>query len=142
MYLLFANVSNINISDIFLRILMLFFATFLSEHLILFFFFLMIGRPRRSPLFPYATLSRPHAVTPDPYRGPWGRNDPAAGKNYAADVKSLIDYATSGQIAAFIAESIQGVGGCVVFPDRSEEHTSELQSPCNLVCRLLLEKKK
>src|SRR2546426_4814938 len=28
------------------------------------------------------------------------------------------------------------------FPDRSEEHTSELQSPCNLVCRLLLEKKK
>src|SRR5256885_2961961 len=30
----------------------------------------------------------------------------------------------------------------VIFPDRSEEHTSELQSPCNLVCRLLLEKKK
>src|SRR3954468_1581644 len=58
-----------------------------------------------------------HAVTPDPYRGPWGRNDPGAGKNYAADIKSLIDYATSGQIAAYIAESIQGVGGCVVFPD-------------------------
>jgi alanine-glyoxylate transaminase/(R)-3-amino-2-methylpropionate-pyruvate transaminase len=58
-----------------------------------------------------------HAMTPDPYRGPWGRNDPDAGKNYAADIKSLIDYATSGQIAAYIAESIQGVGGCVVFPD-------------------------
>ena len=42
---------------------------------------------------------------------------PDAGKKYAADVKNLIDYATSGQIAGFIAESIQGVGGCVVFPD-------------------------
>ena len=58
-----------------------------------------------------------HAVTPDPYRGAWGREDKNAGRNYAADVKSLIDHATSGQIAGFIAESIQGVGGCVVFPD-------------------------
>jgi alanine-glyoxylate transaminase/(R)-3-amino-2-methylpropionate-pyruvate transaminase len=58
-----------------------------------------------------------HAVTPDPYRGTWGRTDPDAGKNYAADVKSLIDYASSGQVAGFIAESIQGVGGVVVFPD-------------------------
>ena len=58
-----------------------------------------------------------HAVTADPYRGPWGRNDPDAGKNYAADVKSVIDYTTSGRIAAFITEAIQGVGGCVVFPD-------------------------
>ncbi|MBA2586921.1 MAG: aminotransferase class III-fold pyridoxal phosphate-dependent enzyme [Chthoniobacterales bacterium] len=58
-----------------------------------------------------------HAIAPDPYRGVWGRDDPAAGKKYAADVKNLIDYGTSGQVAAFIAESIQGVGGCVVFPD-------------------------
>jgi alanine-glyoxylate transaminase/(R)-3-amino-2-methylpropionate-pyruvate transaminase len=58
-----------------------------------------------------------HAAIPDPYRGLWGRDDANAAKNYAADVKSLIDYATPGQIAAFIAESIQGVGGCVVFPD-------------------------
>ncbi|MGD0812876.1 MAG: aminotransferase class III-fold pyridoxal phosphate-dependent enzyme [Verrucomicrobiota bacterium] len=58
-----------------------------------------------------------HAITPDPYRGAWGRTDPAAGKNYAADVKSLIDYASSGQVAGFIAESIQGVGGVVVYPD-------------------------
>jgi alanine-glyoxylate transaminase/(R)-3-amino-2-methylpropionate-pyruvate transaminase len=49
--------------------------------------------------------------------GAWGRDDADAGKKYAADVKSLLDFATSGQIAAFIAESIQGVGGCVVFPD-------------------------
>lgn len=58
-----------------------------------------------------------HAMAPDPYRGPWGRSDAGAGKNYAADVKNVVDYATSGQIAAFIAESIQGVGGVVVFPD-------------------------
>jgi alanine-glyoxylate transaminase / (R)-3-amino-2-methylpropionate-pyruvate transaminase len=58
-----------------------------------------------------------HAITPDPYRGLWGRDDADAGKKYAADVQNLIDFATSGQVAAFIAESIQGVGGCVVFPD-------------------------
>jgi alanine-glyoxylate transaminase/(R)-3-amino-2-methylpropionate-pyruvate transaminase len=58
-----------------------------------------------------------HAIVADPYRGAWGRDDPQAGKMYAADVKSVVDYATSGQVAAFIAESIQGVGGVVVFPD-------------------------
>jgi alanine-glyoxylate transaminase/(R)-3-amino-2-methylpropionate-pyruvate transaminase len=58
-----------------------------------------------------------HAITPDPYRGLWGRDDIDAGKKYAADVKDLLDFATSGQVAGFIAESIQGVGGCVVFPD-------------------------
>src|SRR6266513_2511079 len=58
-----------------------------------------------------------HAITPDPFRGYWGRDDADAGRKYAADVRSLIDYATPGQIAGFIAESIQGVGGCVVFPD-------------------------
>jgi alanine-glyoxylate transaminase/(R)-3-amino-2-methylpropionate-pyruvate transaminase len=57
-----------------------------------------------------------HAIAPDPYRGPYGYDDPAAAHNYAADVKSVIDYATSGCVAAFIAESIQGVGGTVVFP--------------------------
>lgn len=58
-----------------------------------------------------------HAQTPDPYRGPYGRDDQDSGRKYAADVKDLINYGTSGQVAAFIAESIQGVGGCVVFPD-------------------------
>jgi alanine-glyoxylate transaminase/(R)-3-amino-2-methylpropionate-pyruvate transaminase len=66
-----------------------------------------------------------HAVAPDPYRGPWGRTDPEAGKNFAADVKSLIDYATSGRVAGFIAESIQGVGGCVVIPDGYLKHAYE-----------------
>ena len=58
-----------------------------------------------------------HAIAPDPYRGPWGRNDPDAGRKYAADVKDLIQFATPGKVAAFFAESIQGVGGVVVFPD-------------------------
>ena len=58
-----------------------------------------------------------HALTPDPYRGPYGRDDLQAGAKFAADVKQLIDFATPGRVAAFIAESIQGVGGCVVFPD-------------------------
>ncbi|MCZ7592406.1 MAG: aminotransferase class III-fold pyridoxal phosphate-dependent enzyme [Kiritimatiellae bacterium] len=58
-----------------------------------------------------------HALMPDTYRGVWGRNDPGAGKKYAADVKDLILNATSGKVAGFFAESIQGVGGVVVFPD-------------------------
>jgi alanine-glyoxylate transaminase/(R)-3-amino-2-methylpropionate-pyruvate transaminase len=66
-----------------------------------------------------------HAITPDPYRGLWGRDDVDAGKKYAADLKNLIDFATPGQISAFIAESIQGVGGCVVFPDNYLKHAYE-----------------
>ncbi len=58
-----------------------------------------------------------HALAPDPYRGLFGYDDPQAGSKYAADVKSVIDYATSGRVAGFIAESIQGVGGTIVFPD-------------------------
>ncbi len=66
-----------------------------------------------------------HAIAPDPYRGLWGRDDVDAGKKYAADVKDLLDFATSGQVAAFVAESIQGVGGCVVFPDGYLKHVYE-----------------
>ncbi|MGD8561626.1 MAG: aminotransferase class III-fold pyridoxal phosphate-dependent enzyme [Desulfarculaceae bacterium] len=58
-----------------------------------------------------------HALTPDPYRGLWGWDDPQAGEKYAADVKNLIDMGTPGRIAAFFAETIQGVGGAIVFPD-------------------------
>ncbi len=57
-----------------------------------------------------------HAIAPYPYRGPYGYDDADAGQKYAADVKNLIDYATPGKVAAFIAESIQGVGGFVEFP--------------------------
>jgi alanine-glyoxylate transaminase / (R)-3-amino-2-methylpropionate-pyruvate transaminase len=57
-----------------------------------------------------------HAIAPYPYRGPYGYDDADAGKKYADDVKNLIEYATPGKLAAFIAESIQGVGGFVEFP--------------------------
>ena len=66
-----------------------------------------------------------HAIVPDPYRGAWGRDEVGAGEKYAADVKNLLDFGTSGQVAAFIAESIQGVGGCVVFPDGYLKHAYE-----------------
>jgi alanine-glyoxylate transaminase/(R)-3-amino-2-methylpropionate-pyruvate transaminase len=75
-----------------------------------------------------------HAITPDPYRGLWGRDDADAGKKYAADVKNLIDFATPGQVAAFIAESIQGVGGCVVFPDNYLKHAYEHVRVAGGVC--------
>src|SRR6476660_79415 len=75
-----------------------------------------------------------HSITPDPYRGAWGHDDPEAGKKYAADVKNLIDYATPGQIAGYIAESIQGVGGCVVFPDGYLKHAYEHVRAAGGVC--------
>ncbi len=75
-----------------------------------------------------------HALTPDPYRGVWGRDDVEAGKKYADDVKSLIDFGTTGQVAAFIAESIQGVGGCVVFPDGYLKHVYEHVRAAGGVC--------
>ena len=57
-----------------------------------------------------------HAILPDRYRGPFGYDDPHAGDKYAADVLNLIQHATSGKIAAFICEPIQGVGGTVEMP--------------------------
>src|SRR5256885_8179019 len=73
----------------------------------------MIRRPPRSTLFPYTTLFRSQPVS-------WRLEQPDR-RNAAAGRAG-------------------GHGGD--REDRSEEHTSELQSPCNLVCRLLLEKKK
>jgi len=64
-----------------------------------------------------------HAIAPYQYRGPYGYDDAAAGSKYADDVKSVIDYATPGKIAGFVAESIQGVGGFVVFPDNYLKET-------------------
>jgi alanine-glyoxylate transaminase/(R)-3-amino-2-methylpropionate-pyruvate transaminase len=58
-----------------------------------------------------------HAINADPYRGPWGKDDPEAGAKYAAEIRNLIDYATPGRVAGFFAESIQGVGGAVVYPE-------------------------
>jgi alanine-glyoxylate transaminase / (R)-3-amino-2-methylpropionate-pyruvate transaminase len=75
-----------------------------------------------------------HALAADPYRGPYGRNDPDAGKKYAEDVKQLIDFASSGSVAGFIAESIQGVGGVVVFPDGYLKHVYEHVRAAGGVC--------
>ena len=75
-----------------------------------------------------------HAIAPDPYRGQWGHDDSDAGKKYAADVKNLIEYATPGQIAGYIAESIQGVGGCVVFPNEYLKHVYEHIRAAGGVC--------
>src|SRR3989454_3245559 len=82
----------------------------------------MIRRPPRSPLFPYTTLSRSRA-----------------------DVERLRPELQ--RLEAALAELLSPADpfddrDAIVEIRRSEEHTSELQSPCNLVCRLLLEKKK
>ncbi|XP_008782610.2 alanine--glyoxylate aminotransferase 2 homolog 3, mitochondrial-like isoform X2 [Phoenix dactylifera] len=50
-----------------------------------------------------------HALNPDPYRGVFGSD----GEKYARDVQEIIDFGTSGQVAGFISEAIQGVGGIV-----------------------------
>src|SRR2546426_11898664 len=91
--------------------------------LILFFlfFFLMIRRPPRSTLFPYTTLFR-SALAEWCREKDWGFCCYDV-RGFGDSGGTFTDYTLSDWI-------------------RSEEHTSELQSPCNLVCRLLLEKKK
>src|SRR2546426_3406074 len=84
----------------------------------------MIRRPPRSTLFPYTTL----------FRSPRRRHEAVPVFHRAAD--RAVQHARR-DLAAVGGEP--GDRGPRV---RSEEHTSELQSPCNLVCRLLLEKKK
>src|SRR3712207_7683398 len=96
----------------------------------------MIRRPPRSTLFPYTTLFRsgvPGAGGLDP-----GRDGPGARSDEKARVRSLAPQRRSGQPPL---EACRRRG---FHPDkeRSEEHTSELQSRQYLVCRLLLEKKK
>src|SRR5256885_7528828 len=85
----------------------------------------MIRRPPRSTLFPYTTLFR--SLSPEGLRHlrrPRTPGAPDAGSGYRR---------REGWPGA-VREGLRRA--------RSEEHTSELQSPCNLVCRLLLEKKK
>src|SRR5256885_6688188 len=80
----------------------------------------MIRRPPRSTLFPYTTLFRSRRR-----ESPARRDDPQL---------HATQHPWIGR-GRFLIPILRG-------HDRSEEHTSELQSPCNLVCRLLLEKKK
>ncbi len=75
-----------------------------------------------------------HAIAADPYRGPWGRDDPDAGAKYAADIQNLIQHATPGKVAGFFAEAIQGVGGSVVYPDGYLKHAYEYVRAAGGVC--------
>lgn len=75
-----------------------------------------------------------HARNADRYRGPYGYDDPDAGKKYAEEVKDLILHSTSGQVAGFISESIQGVGGTVVFPDGFMQGAYEATRAAGGVC--------
>jgi alanine-glyoxylate transaminase/(R)-3-amino-2-methylpropionate-pyruvate transaminase len=75
-----------------------------------------------------------HALAPYQYRGPFGYDDADAGRKYAADVKEVIDYATPGKVAGFIAESIQGVGGFVEFPKGYLKQTYEYVRAAGGVC--------
>jgi alanine-glyoxylate transaminase/(R)-3-amino-2-methylpropionate-pyruvate transaminase len=75
-----------------------------------------------------------HAMSPYPYRGVYGYDDADAGRKYADDVKQVIDYTTPGKVAGFIAESIQGVGGFVVFPDGYLKHAYEHVRAAGGIC--------
>src|SRR5256885_9981576 len=95
-----------------------------------FFFFLMIRRPPRSTLFPYTTLFRSANYG-------WPNCEGFCSPANPSYRDPLFRYAHGTGTSAGFAIA----GGAFYNPAtfRSEEHTSELQSPCNLVCRLLLE---
>src|SRR2546426_1250584 len=59
-----------------------------------------------------------------------------------ADIEEFVTLSSAAEAERLSADGQEMLDRVARFPKRSEEHTSELQSPCNLVCRLLLEKKK
>src|SRR2546426_3711600 len=97
----------------------------------------MIRRPPRSTLFPYTTLFR--SASADAQEG-------AARRPPASTSRRTRSFSTSFRSPHLVPETGREVALPQIIEQgdeaRSEEHTSELQSPCNLVCRLLLEKKK
>src|SRR2546429_3557375 len=102
----------------------------------LFFFFLMIRRPPRSTLFPYTTLFRSVRIPstkPGCARAP--ARYPCMGRARPRAARRIRDRRTA-------AGARRRASAWLARRDRSEEHTSELQSRLHLVCRLLLEKKK
>src|SRR2546427_6390330 len=92
----------------------------------------MIRRPPRSPLFPYTTLFRSHRHGAAAELGPIALLDRGV-EGIHVDVDDASDHGRRERPSATPPPRIV---------ERSEEHTSELQSQSNLVCRLLLEKKK
>src|SRR5256885_13170381 len=99
-----------------------------------FFFFLMIRRPPRSTLFPYTTLFRSHGLRQDGEINAIWQEAIGGAPN---ETTCTCVFCKTNHIKKSVKDCGTGQTG-----RRSEEHTSELQSPCNLVCRLLLEKKK
>src|SRR2546426_8372675 len=102
----------------------------------------MIRRPPRSTLFPYTTLFRSDRVQVAArrlVRRELLAQQLAPSDDHGQEVVELV-----GEAARQHFERLDATGPRHLFldqrsvPDRSEEHTSELQSPCNLVCRLLL----
>src|SRR2546426_8165066 len=87
----------------------------------------MIRRPPRSTLFPYTTLFRSWRIVDE------------VEKEFPGEAKRRAQKVSVGIMEGHKAIAVLSVPRGA---ERSEEHTSELQSPCNLVCRLLLEKKK
>src|SRR2546426_7415702 len=97
----------------------------------------MIRRPPRSTLFPYTTLFRSARVV---YQGPRHRAALLlAPRQLARPMRHAPGESHEGE---HFLRPRAGPQRRHAADQRSEEHTSELQSPCNLVCRLLLEKKK
>src|SRR2546426_12197197 len=102
----------------------------------------MIRRPPRSTLFPYTTLFRSFHGNPKP--AVTGNAAPSATGPVAAEVRVGAYHFTTDSIVVSAGQAVRWVNGDPVehtvtfdgIPVRSEEHTSELQSPCNLVCRL------
>src|SRR3712207_8480316 len=94
----------------------------------MFFFFLMIRRPPRSTLFPYTTLFRSSR---------WVRDELTRAHELGLGALQVVWPGHKGTPGAEFSEPYP-----LNAADRSEEHTSELQSRQYLVCRLLLEKKK
>src|SRR2546427_3863803 len=102
----------------------------------------MIRRPPRSTLFPYTTLFR-SAFARDGEHCAWYHDaDHAVAlvRRYLADPEARTRIARAGRAHALACHTY--AHRLALLLDRSEEHTSELQSQSNLVCRLLLEKKK
>src|SRR5256885_5483733 len=91
----------------------------------------MIRRPPRSTLFPYTTLFRSRSVRVATTKS-------AVKRIRQNERRRLRNRTVRSRVRTLVkaARAADGQAG-----SRSEEHTSELQSPCNLVCRLLLEKK-
>src|SRR5256885_13045033 len=94
----------------------------------------MIRRPPRSTLFPYTTLFRSILHVSDGIM--------VARGDLAVEVGNAAVPALQKKMIRMARDMDKFVITATQMMERSEEHTSELQSPCNLVCRLLLEKKK